>query len=82
MSKTGLRVAPLAVDLVQRLLAAAGRADLEPIILGEATNEIPEQHLAAGKARRMLGWQPGWSLEAALEETVGWYRGWLAAPAS
>ena len=68
------------VELVRRILAAAGRTELEPIILGEATNEIPEQHLAAGKARRMLGWQPGWSLDAALAETVGWYRGWLAAP--
>ncbi len=65
------------VDLVRRILAAAGRPDLEPVILGEATNEIPEQHLAASKARRMLGWQPGWTLDAALEETVAWYRGWL-----
>jgi CDP-glucose 4,6-dehydratase len=71
---------PLSVlALVQHILAAAGRADLEPIILGEATNEIPEQHLSAAKARRMLGWAPAFTLEAALAETVGWYRSWLAA---
>ena len=38
------------IALVRRILAAAGRADLEPVILGEATNEIPEQHLSAAKA--------------------------------
>lgn len=70
------------IDLVRTILAQAGRAELEPVVLGEATNEIPEQHLAAGKARRMLGWTPGWTLEAALTETIGWYRGWLAAGAA
>lgn len=70
------------VALVQRILAAAGRADLEPIILGEATNEIPEQHLSAAKARRMLGWKPAFTLEAALDETVAWYRSWLAGTAA
>ncbi len=66
------------VDLVRQVLATCGRPDLEPIVLGEATNEIPEQHLAAGKARRVLGWHPGWTLGAALAETVTWYRDWLA----
>jgi len=66
------------VALVRQVLAAAGRPDLEPVILGEATNEIPEQHLSATKARRMLGWQPAFTLDAALAETVAWYRSWLA----
>jgi CDP-glucose 4,6-dehydratase len=66
------------IDLVRRILAAAGRMDLEPIILGEATNEIPEQHLSAAKARSLLGWAPVWTLDEALGETLAWYRGWLA----
>ncbi len=70
---------PLSViALVRRVLAAAGREDIEPVILGEATNEIPEQHLAAAKARSMLGWAPAYTLDAALAETVAWYRAWLA----
>lgn len=69
------------VALVQHILAAAGRADLEPIILGEATNEIPEQHLSAAKARRMLGWVPAFTLESALAETIDWYRAWLVGAA-
>ena len=67
------------IALVKHILAAAGRPDLEPIILGEATNEIPEQHLSATKARAMLGWTPAFTLDAALGETVAWYRAWLAA---
>lgn len=70
---------PLSVlDLVDRILAAAGRSDLKPNVLGDATNEIPAQHLSAAKARAMLDWSPAYSLEAALAETVGWYRDWLA----
>jgi CDP-glucose 4,6-dehydratase len=65
------------VGLVGHILRACGRSDLEPVILGEATNEIPEQHLAAAKARSVLGWHPGWTLDAALAETVDWYRSWL-----
>lgn len=65
------------VELVNRILKACDRTDLQPVILGEATNEIPEQHLAAAKARSMLGWHPGWTLDSALAETVDWYRAWL-----
>ena len=59
------------VDLVQR---AAG-TQLEPDIQDRATAEIPEQHLSAEKARRVLGWEPSVSLETAIAETVEWYRG-------
>ena len=69
---------PLSVTaLTRRILAAAGREDLEPIVLGQATNEIAEQHLSAAKARRMLGWAPAHTLDEALTQTVDWYRDWL-----
>ncbi len=74
---------PLSVlAVVERILALMGRADLAPIILGEATNEIPRQFLASGKARAMLGWQPRWALDDALNETIAWYRGWLGGTAA
>jgi len=60
------------ITLVRRILAAAGREHLEPIILGEAMNESPEQHLCAAKARRMLGWSPVFTPDEALAETVAW----------
>ncbi len=71
---------PLSVlALTQHILRAAGRDDLQPIVLGEASNEIAEQHLSSAKARAMLGWSPRWTLDAALDETVAWYRAQLAA---
>ncbi len=74
---------PMSVlELMKRVLAAAGRSDLEPIILAEAKNEIPDQHLAAGKARTMLGWTQTWTMDDALVETVEWYRKWLEAEAA
>jgi CDP-glucose 4,6-dehydratase len=66
------------LDITRRILAAAGREDLEPVVLGEARGEIPHQYLSAGKARRMLGWSAGYTIEAALAETVAWYRTYLA----
>lgn len=65
---------PLSVlALVEHVLRAAGRADLEPVILRNATHEIPAQYLSAAKARRMLGWAPAYTLAAALDETMRWY---------
>ena len=65
------------LELVDKILAAAGRPDLEPDILNQASNEIPAQNLASDKARDTLGWKPLFSIEEALDETVAWYRDYL-----
>lgn len=65
-----------ALEMVQRILRLM-RSDLEPDVRGEATNEIKEQHLAATKARRLLGWAPRYELDEALAETVAWYEEFL-----
>lgn len=70
--------APVAVlDLVRRILAAAGRSDLEPDVRGENAGEIPAQWLDTAKSRRVLGWQPQFALGDALARTVDWYRAHL-----
>jgi CDP-glucose 4,6-dehydratase len=66
------------LDLTRRILAAMG-SKLEPVVLGEAKNEIKHQYLSAKKARELLGWEPRWELGDALAETVAWYRHHLAA---
>jgi CDP-glucose 4,6-dehydratase len=43
---------------------------LKPVVLGQASNEIPHQRLCAAKARRLLGWEPAWTLDEALLETI------------
>jgi CDP-glucose 4,6-dehydratase len=69
---------PLSVtELVERLQQAVG-TDLEPIVLDEASGEIPEQHLSARKARDQLGWSHAFSLERGLAEAVAYYRALLA----
>jgi CDP-glucose 4,6-dehydratase len=70
------------LELVRHILRIAGRPDLTPIVLGEATAEIPMQYLGAAKAREMLSWSPGWTTDEALRETVAWYRAWFAKSAA
>ena len=60
-------------DLTRRILEHMG-SDLEPEIRNEATHEIRHQYLSAEKARRMLEWQPIFSLDQGLQRTIEWYR--------
>jgi CDP-glucose 4,6-dehydratase len=62
-----------ALEMVQRVLRLMG-SPLQPDVLGIASNEIKHQYLSAAKARAMLNWSPRYELDAALLETVGWYR--------
>ena len=65
-------------ELVDIIRHAAGRVDLEPVILNDAPNEIPHQYLSAEKARRQLGWAPAYTLEQGMVETIAWYREYFA----
>ena len=58
------------VDLMLNLMAS----DLRPDIRNQATNEIRHQYLSAEKVRRVLGWQPLYTLEEGLRRTIDWYR--------
>jgi CDP-glucose 4,6-dehydratase len=62
------------LDITKKILEVMGRKDLEPKILNEASGEIKHQYLSAVKARKVLGWQPQYSLETGLKETVNWYK--------
>jgi CDP-glucose 4,6-dehydratase len=65
---------PLSViELVEMIQIAAG-THLEPDIQGIATHEIQHQYLSAAKARSLLAWEPGHTLEEAVILTVNWYR--------
>ena len=66
--------------LVERILGLMN-SDLEPDIRNEARHEIRCQHLSAARARRVLGWQPLFTLEEGLQRTIGWYRGFLGVTA-
>jgi CDP-glucose 4,6-dehydratase len=64
------------LSLVTRLLRIMG-SSLEPVVLGEGSNEIRHQYLNAGRARTELGWSPKFTLDEGLSLTVRWYADFL-----
>jgi CDP-glucose 4,6-dehydratase len=68
--------------VVRLILDLAGRPDLEPIVLNEATHEIPAQYLDCTKAERVLGWRAAHGLRDGLRDTIEWYRARFATSAS
>jgi CDP-glucose 4,6-dehydratase len=69
------------LDLVGRILRLM-KSPLEPDIRNQAAHEIRHQYLSADKARRLLGWHPRYEMEAALAETIAWYRAYLVDPSA
>ncbi len=59
-------------ELVDRILRLM-KSELQPEVRNEAQREIREQRLSAEKARRLLGWEPNFSLEEGLERAIDWY---------
>ena len=71
---------PLSVlDMVELIREATGVAG-DPDVRNTARHEIADQHLDSSKARSVLGWEPVYSIEVALAETVAWYREHLRIP--
>lgn len=68
------------LELTQKILSLTGREDLKPIIENRAAKEIKHQYLSAEKARKRLSWQPLYTLEQGLQETIEWYREFFANP--
>ena len=65
---------PLSVlEVVQQILEAMDAGSLRPVILNEASHEIPRQYLDCSKARQLLEWRPRFGMEQGLRETIEWY---------
>ena len=62
------------VDRIVRLM----ESDVRPIVQNQASHEIRHQYLSAEKARRVLGWQPMFTLDEGLRRAVAWYTDFLA----
>ncbi|MEY2477461.1 MAG: CDP-glucose 4,6-dehydratase [Actinomycetota bacterium] len=65
------------IELLAMIQRIVGAEDLRPDVQSTATHEIPHQFLSATQARDDLGWAPRYDLDAALRQTVGWYRDFL-----
>lgn len=69
---------PMSVlEMTRLILKLSPHAELEPRVLNEVKNEIKDQYLDSAKIKRMLGWEPAWTREAALGETLAWYANYL-----
>ena len=65
---------PLSVlEVVQQILEAMDAGSLRPVILNEASHEIPRQYLDCSKAQQLLEWRPRFGMEQGLRETIEWY---------
>ena len=64
------------LELVERVLGVMG-SSLKPIVRGETSNEIKHQYLDAAKARKLLDWQPVFTLNQGLTTTVEWYKNYI-----
>lgn len=61
------------LEVVDTILGVMGKRTLQPVILNEASDEIPAQYLDCEKARRLLDWAPSHTFESGLQETIPWY---------
>lgn len=66
-----------ALEVVQTIIRVSDHPQLQPIILNEVENEIQDQYLCSDKAGQVLGWEPQYTLEEGLAETMAWYREFL-----
>ncbi len=64
------------LELTHKILEQMG-SDLQPDVRNEASNEIKHQYLSAAKAKRMLDWEPLYTLDSALQQTIRWYTDFL-----
>lgn len=64
---------PLTVlDVVEKIYALMDTAPNYQV-LNRAKNEIPSQYLCSAKAKDRLRWEPQYSADKALTETIAWY---------
>jgi len=64
------------LEMLSHITDAVG-VEIEPTVLGQASNEIEAQHLDSSAAREELGWKPLTGLEEGLSRSASWYRRYL-----
>jgi CDP-glucose 4,6-dehydratase len=65
------------LEICKATIAASDWPDVEPIVMGQVSNEIERQYLSSEKARMVLGWQPRYTLEEGLKRTIAWYKAYF-----
>lgn len=65
---------PVSVLSLVKIICKLMNKDSNYKILNRAKYEIKDQYLHAGKARKVLGWAPRYSLKEGLEKAIEWYK--------
>jgi CDP-glucose 4,6-dehydratase len=63
------------VAMIQKLMNVP---HLQPKILAIAKAEIAHQFLSSEKAKNLLGWEPHFSIEEGLNQTIEWYENYFS----
>lgn len=71
---TGVPISVL--ELYNKITSIMGKS-VKPKILNQAENEIDKQYLSIEKVKKVLGWQPKYSLDEGLKETIEWYKNYF-----
>ena len=66
------------LDLVKKICESMDKHHIKPIIENSAQGEIHSQYLDSTKANQLLSWEPTYSLEQGLKETIDWYKKFLS----
>lgn len=61
-------------EVVREVLSAAGHASADVRFDPSRPTALPFRMVDAGEAKRVLGFEPEWTLAAGLRDTVNWYR--------
>jgi CDP-glucose 4,6-dehydratase len=71
---------PLSVlELTTKILELMGKKDYPVQVLNQSRGEIKDQYLSIEKSGKILNWQPRYSLEEGLKETIAWYQTFFSA---
>lgn len=70
------------LKLVQAIRQLMNCTDVELNVMNTAKGEIHSQYLDSTKAKTIMGWEPKYSLEAGLSETIAWYKDYFSVRSS
>jgi CDP-glucose 4,6-dehydratase len=69
------------VEVLRKLLARWSPSTTRLVIRDDRSGvEASRLQIDASRAATELGWRPVWDIDRTLDETVAWYRGFLASP--
>ncbi|OGZ27136.1 MAG: hypothetical protein A2365_00505 [Candidatus Nealsonbacteria bacterium RIFOXYB1_FULL_40_15] len=63
-------------ELIKLISSLMGKEDIKPVLMSnqDVIKEIDKQFMSFEKAKKELGWEPEWTIQNGLKETIEWYK--------